>query len=358
MKQWNRPLVIVLLLLGTALPVAAQVKGDSPTMSIMAGAYLFDGQEHLQAGPELGVRLGYDLTELAGFEGSFSYITTNSRPASGHQVYDYLYRLDALVYLMPRSSFVPYLLAGGGIKQEIGSPVYGNRNSTLLNAGLGMKLFLDESVALRLEARGIGTIDYGKHINGEFAAGLTYHFGRGKAKVAALQPDPEGVAQASETVAAVTRPQPPAPAPAITAVSEPQVSQALSSPPPPTPPAVLPLALNSSGREREATNPLVKSITVTDDGLDIDIAGNVESSRVFTLVSPPRLVIDIIYGKNGIETMRIPINRHDISIVRLGKHPDFLRIVLDAAGDRIPPHRIIKTSTGLKVELGPGGRRG
>ncbi|GFE58627.1 outer membrane beta-barrel protein [Geobacter sp. AOG1] len=349
MSQRFFVLLALLVTLALAMPAAAAIKGGEVALTVGAGGYVFDGQEHLDAGPELLVRLGYDITEYVGVEGSFGYVDTKStlrKPssASNRQAEAYLYRADALLYLMPRSTFVPFLVAGGGVKQEIGSATYRNRTSALLNAGLGAKLFVADNVALRGEVRQIGTIDYAKHLNYEAAVGLTWYFGReNRPAAAAVPPAKEWVVTAPPEHVAAKHPAP-APAPAI-------------EPAPVAAPAALaetteagPVTLTGTGRENApAGKIMVTGISIDQDALEITATGRITNYKTFTLSQPSRLVIDINNAVNGLGASRVPVHKFGILAVRFGNHPNFLRIVLDAAQGKLLPYRITETDNGLKV---------
>ncbi|MBT0653130.1 outer membrane beta-barrel protein [Geomobilimonas luticola] len=364
-------LSVLLLSLALAGPAAAAIKGGEGSLTLGAGGYVFDGQEHLHAGPELLVRLGYDITEYVGIEGSFGYVNTEATrrtklSGSDLQAHTYLYRADALFYLMPRSTFVPFLVAGGGVKQEIGSSMYGNRTSALLNAGIGAKLFVSDNVALRGEYRQIGTTDYAQHLNYEAAMGITWYFGRESRPSAAPREwtltDP--AAMAAKRPAPVPSPEPaPAAAPTEPAVeikpsetapvAEPMVQPAAKPVAEAVPPAV-PVALADKQPETiypSTTIPVVRKVVVVGNTIAIHTSAPVSSYKTMTLEKPARLAIDLFGAVNGMTEKKVAVNQMDIKGVRIGTHPDKVRVVIDAAGSRLPPYRLEKSATGLDLVI-------
>ena len=94
----------------------------------------------------------------------------------------------------------------------------------------------------------------------------------------------------------------------------------------------------------------VTAITAERQGVEITTTER-PSYRAYTLAGPPRLVIDIANAKDAVGTKRIPVHTFGIAAVRLGSHAGFLRIVLDAAQDKLPAYRIVESDKGLKVDL-------
>ncbi len=173
-KIW--PVLLTIWSMATATHAGIQDK--SASFSLFAGGYVYDGQEHLEAGPILGARAGYDMIKYVGIEGSFGFAQSRSTLDKTANAYNYLYQLDALFYLLPQSDFVPYLTVGGGIKHTINSPRYGTHAGSLLDYGVGAKYFLADSLALRGDARQIGTFSTARDLNYEVTFGLNYYFGR------------------------------------------------------------------------------------------------------------------------------------------------------------------------------------
>jgi type IV pilus assembly protein PilQ len=95
-----------------------------------------------------------------------------------------------------------------------------------------------------------------------------------------------------------------------------------------------------------------------DDGLMIELQGDgtVESAVTFTLEDPARLVVDLPALKNEVEQARIELDAPNASRLRIGAHPDKVRIVVDAGPTAEPfdGRRVIPTPSGMIIALGSG----
>jgi len=89
----------------------------------------------------------------------------------------------------------------------------------------------------------------------------------------------------------------------------------------------------------------VTEVTVTADGM----VGDYNS---FTLESPPRLVIDLWKLKSRFPKNVVTAGTSHLSRVRIGRHPEKTRLVFDASGSKLPPHRIDRFQSKLLVTLG------
>lgn len=365
MSQRFFVLLVLLLSLALAVPSLAGTREGGTSLSLTAGGVVFDGMEKLNAGPAIGVRLGYDAHKSMGFEGSFAFINTRGR-VDRDQVYGYIYRAEALYYLLPDSNFVPFLAAGIGGMSLIDSPVYGNRNSLLLDYGLGVKYFVADTVALRADARGLATYDTNAHGHGEFSVGVNYYFGRGEqatavkpvameepapapAPVVVQQAAPPVVEKAEPAVAApVVAKVVEAPAPAVVAVPEPPAPVYAPAPVPVSEPLQVAAGECGSCRARTVTN-----VAVVKNGVEVVADLGVENYKVFKLSKPSRLVIDICCASdgNGGKSSRIDVNRMGIGTVRTGIHPDKVRVVLESPMSKFPSYRVEKGERGIKVVL-------
>jgi len=163
-----------------AAPVAAGERAGALSLSPFVGGYTFDGTEHLRTAPVYGLRIGYNLTENWGVEVVGDYLAT--KRTQGKQSINALsYRLDILYNLMPDGPLVPYLaIGGGGITKGHGSSFHGGSNTdATANAGLGLKYFLTDSIALRGDARQLFIFENHNSVmyNWEYTAGLTFLIG-------------------------------------------------------------------------------------------------------------------------------------------------------------------------------------
>jgi type IV pilus assembly protein PilQ len=94
---------------------------------------------------------------------------------------------------------------------------------------------------------------------------------------------------------------------------------------------------------------IMRSVDITRNGIAIAVNGVHDNFKFFKLASPQRLVIDVFGAKNAVDNEIVPINRFGIRSVRLGTHPDKVRIVLDAPGKIFPACRIKVDNQGIKV---------
>lgn len=365
MSQRFFVLLVLLVSVAMAAPALAGTRAGGTSLSLAAGGLVFDGMEKLNAGPVIGVRVGYDAHKSVGLEGSFGFVNTRGRTVTD-QVYGYIYRADALYYLLPDSNFVPFLAAGIGGMTLIDSPVYGNRNSLLLDYGLGFKYFVADTVALRADARGLATYDTNAHGHGEFTVGVNYYFGRGE-QAMAVKPvvaDEPAPVPAPVVVKQVEQPQAPKVEPVATPVArveEVAAPVAVASVPEPAAPVYAPVApapviapsQSAAGECGSCRARTVTNVAVVKNGVEVVADLGVDNYKVFKLSKPSRLVIDICCASdgNGGKTSRIDVNRMGIGTVRTGVHPDSIRVVLESPLSKFPPYRVEKSERGIKVVL-------
>jgi OmpA-OmpF porin, OOP family len=191
-----KKLAALMLTLGSlsimAAPVAAGEREGAVSLSPFVGGYTFDGVQHLKTAPVFGLRLGYDLTKNWGVE-----VVGNVQATKGTQqrrsINALSYHLDILYNLMPDGPLVPYLAVGGGaITKGHGSGFHGGSNTdATANAGLGLKYFVTDSVALRGDARQVMVFERHNSVmyNWEYTAGVTFLFG-GKTAAAPVKAEP------------------------------------------------------------------------------------------------------------------------------------------------------------------------
>ncbi|MFW5854577.1 MAG: AMIN domain-containing protein, partial [Thermodesulfobacteriota bacterium] len=79
--------------------------------------------------------------------------------------------------------------------------------------------------------------------------------------------------------------------------------------------------------------------------------GGITDYRSFFLKSPPKLVIDIP-GKWEQKTRSVIEMDHDlVKRVRVGEHPEFIRVVLDLEKEKVSKPDFTETAEGLRVSL-------
>lgn len=87
------------------------------------------------------------------------------------------------------------------------------------------------------------------------------------------------------------------------------------------------------------------------DGVDLSIQGGVQTFNSFKLTKPDRIVLDLFKVKNSMPQNVVPVNAFGIANARVGSTPDKVRVVLDAAGDSLPPYEVVKSDLGVKIRL-------
>ena len=188
--MWNLVAVLLVTLFAvTAGTVDAGERAGAFSLSPFVGGYTFDGAEKLETRPVVGLRLGYDFTKNIGLEGTFSYVPshfTNSIPGT---VTVLNYRLEGIYNFMPDRKVVPYLAIGGGgttLEMPINAAIiHPHNHSPTMNAGGGIKWFLNENLAIRADYHQnflIDTSDANNRVqdvlvNYEYSIGLHILFG-------------------------------------------------------------------------------------------------------------------------------------------------------------------------------------
>ncbi|MCM2357670.1 MAG: OmpA family protein [Geobacteraceae bacterium] len=192
-------IVFFVLFVMASTAAAAGIRPDSFTLSGVVGGYSFDGGQHLETRPVIGLRGGYNLTKYFGVEALFDYVATESTRAGLGDAHVYRYGGDLLLHLLPDGKLVPYLAAGYG-----GVTVDRDNRQTLTKGifdyGPGIKYFLTDDLALRGDFRHLVFKDDETLHNYEYAVGLTYQFGGEKPapEKAAEPPPPPVVEKAAE----------------------------------------------------------------------------------------------------------------------------------------------------------------
>lgn len=204
MKKWGIGIAAMWMCVGVLMAgsVQAGMKAGAFTISPMAGGYIFDSERDLlDAGKTFSLALGYNFTENLAAELGFSYIHTDADVfLSDDDVYGYQPRVDLIYHFLPESTFVPYVAVGASYlifdDDEVTDPNFTELEDTFqANAGVGLKVFVFENVALRADARYLYGFEDGQH-EAELTAGLVWQFG-GTEKApdpCTLDADKDGVA--------------------------------------------------------------------------------------------------------------------------------------------------------------------
>ena len=212
----------------------------------------------------------------------------------------------------------------------------------------------------------------------------------------APSPSAELPAPAEEGGAASTEPLPPTEAPEeAPASARDGGAQRPDSPVPDAPPAVAPAgetgsALPASPAESETASPAVAAVPqpaesapspATDHAealppvpkgprtlreitprsmeaefeMTVDAAGPVRAHKIFYLADPPKLVVDLPGKWEREVSSPVAVSGELVRRVRIGAHPDFVRLVLDLAVDGPVGHDAVPTATGFRLRVFPEG---
>jgi len=179
------PVVLAAVLL-LPLSARAETKAGSVEVTPFAGVNIFESRQNLENQIIFGGRLGYNITNHIGIEGTWDFIKTyvDDKNQRGSQqgaftsptdsVYITQYNLDLLYNFMPESWFNPYITAGYGLFHY--SPKINNKNLSALDFGAGAKFWLSEHIALRADVR--DNMIFDEHIhNVAMTMGVVFAFG-------------------------------------------------------------------------------------------------------------------------------------------------------------------------------------
>ncbi len=193
----KRFLTIYVILIVSLLPTVSFAGGQgsveiSPFIGIFSYEHWRDVVNKtgasIRMAPVYGIRLGYNLTDHTGIEGSAEFIGSNSdfrnnlkivdkRPPYGH-LNATIYRADLLYnFYSPENRFRPFVAIGPGIAHFSPSGSNDFSDRFLINYGAGFKYALKNNVSFRMDARHIMTFTGRPYNNFEAAAGLTLSFG-------------------------------------------------------------------------------------------------------------------------------------------------------------------------------------
>ncbi|WP_243373321.1 AMIN domain-containing protein [Geotalea sp. SG265] len=93
----------------------------------------------------------------------------------------------------------------------------------------------------------------------------------------------------------------------------------------------------------------INGIRISRNALEITANSRLDDYKAFTLIDPPRLVIDVPMSKAPLAAREIPLKRFGLSKARIGNYPDKVRVVFDADGDTFPAYRIDRNGKGLSI---------
>jgi hypothetical protein len=79
--------------------------------------------------------------------------------------------------------------------------------------------------------------------------------------------------------------------------------------------------------------------------------GPITDYRSFFLSGPPRLVIDLAGEWKRFSASRLKGGGETVKGIRIGRHPDRLRIVMDLKTERVQRPRFVESQEGLTITL-------
>jgi OOP family OmpA-OmpF porin len=170
------------------LPLAAHadIKAGSVELSPFAGYNYFDNRHNLKDTSVFGGRIGYNFTNHFGVEGAGGFSKSNDTSKTLNEQGQFpsvtvtSYHLDLVYHFLPESYCTPFIVAGYGASHY--NPADNNKNSHLMDYGVGAKFWFSDNIALRADLRDRITFDEHLH-NLSATAGVVFVFGS-KTKVA------------------------------------------------------------------------------------------------------------------------------------------------------------------------------
>ena len=193
------------------LPAHSEIKAGSVEVSPFAGYNFFERGQNLKNRPVFGGRLGYNITNSFGIEAAGEFIKSRvddraemftkegqfTTPIDGVKIT--MYHLDFLYHFMPESKFNPFVVAGYGAAHY--RPEINNKNMSVINFGVGVKYWMADSVALRLDIR--DNMIFDEKIHGlETTLGVVFAFG-GEKNAAMVTAEPRSSVVTNSTIPTV-----------------------------------------------------------------------------------------------------------------------------------------------------------
>jgi OmpA-OmpF porin, OOP family len=190
----------VIISVAYSSPVPAAVRGGSKTPPSLANGgffitptisgFSFSGSEQRKFTPLYGVKFGYDsygksIIDSLGLEGTLNYFTPGSGSAG------YLVRVDTLFPFISGKNWIPFLALGAGGVIVNGGP--SADKNPMLDYGVGLKYFLEDYLALRVDVRHMLVYsNVNTHNDVELGIGVSYYFGKERKKTPPPLPDSDG----------------------------------------------------------------------------------------------------------------------------------------------------------------------
>lgn len=177
------------------------VLGEEPepawVVSPTVGFSLFEGKLGIEDRPVYGLSAGVKLNEHWEFEGTLSYLDTETKGTEKSDLEIYQLAMSLIYVISPAKRLSPYLLAGGG-GFSADSDSFGTKSGGELHLGVGLRYGLNSRLSLKGEVRHqtfFGMIDdEGKRKtahNLTTLVGLDVRFPQAQASAAMASPAPE-----------------------------------------------------------------------------------------------------------------------------------------------------------------------
>lgn len=107
-------------------------------------------------------------------------------------------------------------------------------------------------------------------------------------------------------------------------------------------------ANNAALTRKKGGTAKVLRIVPTDGGVNVRADGALENVEAFVVHDPERLVVDLWGSVNAETRSTIPVDDDLVQRVRVGQHPDKVRVVLDLAAP-VQNHTVEPTEDGLRI---------
>ncbi|MBL0226433.1 MAG: outer membrane beta-barrel domain-containing protein [Geobacteraceae bacterium] len=222
-------IILAACIILTTTSVFGANRAEQFSISPVIGGYLFDGKQHLDTNLIYGVRAGYNVTDNFGVEALFDYVNTEPTRAKNRFEMN-RYGAELLYHFIPDNTLVPYMAVGlSGLNFDASGA--DKKTRAAFDYGLGLKYFLNDSIALRGDVRHI-IYSYNSQTknNLEYTLGAYIPFGGTKPVAKAVQlpvaPTVVPAPKAVDPAPAQVTPPPAAPTAAIR-LSAPSVTKGL-----------------------------------------------------------------------------------------------------------------------------------
>lgn len=153
-KKYLFALIGTVAAVGCNAATAANLPG-AMTLTLSEAYYHFDNDRHMDNTGMPNAAIAYNVDSHWALEAGLGVLNTNldDDDAIGDEgVHGLLFTADAIYRFMPESRFEPYVIGGVGV---LGLKPNGTNNVQQgnFNAGVGAQFFINDYIALRVEAR-------------------------------------------------------------------------------------------------------------------------------------------------------------------------------------------------------------